>query len=144
MLFLWIFGDNVEDYLGHAKYLLCYLLSGVAAAATQVAITPHARVPTVGASGAIAGVLGAYFVLYPRSRVLTWFPPVFFFHIPSWAMLGYWFVIQFASGAVTSLSYASNSSGGIAFWAHVGGFIAGLVMVKIFSERPQRSRYAAY
>ncbi len=144
MLFLWIFGDNVEDYLGHFKYLGFYLLSGVAAAMTQVAITPHSRVPTVGASGAIAGVLGAYFILYPRARVLIWFPPIFFFHLPSWVMLGYWFVIQFASGTVSSLSYAGNSDGGIAFWAHVGGFISGVLMIKIFSERPQRNRYGAY
>jgi membrane associated rhomboid family serine protease len=89
MLFLWIFGNNVEDYLGHSKYLVFYLLSGIAAAATQVALTPHARVPTVGASGAIAGVLGAYFILYPRARVLIWFPPIFFFHLPSWVILGY-------------------------------------------------------
>ncbi len=144
MLFLWIFGDNVEDYLGHFKYLTFYLLSGIAAAATQVAITPHARIPTLGASGAIAGVLGAYFILYPKARVLIWFPPIFFFHLPAWVMLGYWFVIQFASGTATSLSYAGNSNGGIAFWAHVGGFIAGVVMIKIFSERPQRNRYGAY
>ena len=144
MLFLWIFGDNVEDYLGHFKYLGFYLLSGFAAAATQVALTPHSHVPTVGASGAIAGVLGAYFILYPRARVLIWFPPIFFFHLPSWIMLGYWFAIQFLSGTVSSLSYAGNSDGGIAFWAHVGGFVAGVVMIKVFSERPQRSRYAAY
>jgi membrane associated rhomboid family serine protease len=144
MLFLWIFGDNVEDYLGHLKYLAFYMLSGIAAAATQVALTPHSRIPTVGASGAIAGVLGAYFILYPKARVLIWFPPVFFFHLPSWVMLGYWFVIQFLSGTASSLSYAGNSDGGIAFWAHVGGFIAGVVMIKIFSERPQRNRYGAY
>jgi membrane associated rhomboid family serine protease len=144
MLFLWIFGDNVEDYLGHSKYLVFYLLSGIAAAATQVALTPHARVPKVGASGAIAGILGAYFILYPRARVLIWFPPIFFFHLLSWVILGYWFVIQFLSGTASSLSYAGNSDSGIAFWAHVGGFISGVVMIKLFSERPQRSRFAAY
>ena len=144
MLFLWIFGDNVEDYLGHFKYLMFYLLSGIAAAATQVALTPHSGVPTIGASGAIAGVLGAYFILYPRARVLIWFPPIFFFHLPSWVMLGYWFVIQFLSGTASSLSYAGNSDGGIAFWAHVGGFIAGIVMITLSSERPLRDRYGAY
>ncbi len=142
MWFLWIFGDNVEDYLGHFNYLLFYLLSGVAAALAQVLLTPNSVVPTIGASGAIAGVLGAYFVLYPRARVLTWFF-VFFIHIPAWIVLGYWFVIQFLSGAATSLAYAGNSSGGIAFWAHVGGFIAGIVMIKIFPERPRHYRYAA-
>ncbi len=142
MWFLWIFGDNVEDYLGHFNYLLFYLLSGVAAALAQVLLTPNSVVPTIGASGAIAGVLGAYFVLYPRARVLTWFF-VFFIHIPAWIVLGYWFVIQFLSGAATSLAYAGNSSGGLAFWAHVGGFIAGIVMIKIFPERPRHYRYAA-
>jgi rhomboid family protein len=144
MWFLWIFGDNIEDYLGHFKYLVFYLLSGFAAAAAQVALTPHSRVPTIGASGAIAGVLGAYFILYPRARVLTWFPLIFFFHLPAWVMLGYWFVVQFLSGTATSLSYAGNNDGGIAFWAHVGGFLAGLVMIKIFPERPQRGRYGTW
>src|ERR1017187_6722918 len=124
MLFLWIFGDNIEDYLGHFSYLVFYLVSGVAAALAQIALTPHSRVPTVGASGAIAGVLGAYFILCPKARVLNWFPPIFFFHLPAWVMLGYWFVIQFLSGTASSVSYAGNSDGGIAFWAHVGGFIA--------------------
>ena len=143
MLFLWIFGDNIEDYLGHTKYLIFYLLCGVAAAAAQVALTPHSPVPTIGASGAIAGIMGAYFILYPRARVLIWFPPIFFFHVTAWLMLGYWFFIQFVSGTATSISYASNQ-GGVAFWAHVGGFIAGIIMIKIFSERPQRQRYGAY
>jgi len=143
MWFLWIFGDNVEDYLGHFTYLIFYLLSGVAAALAQVVLTPSSIVPTIGASGAIAGVLGAYFILYPRARVLTWFF-VFFVHIPAWVVLGYWFVLQFLSGAATSLAYAGNSTGGIAFWAHVGGFIAGMVMVKLFPERPRRDRYGAF
>jgi len=144
MWFLWIFGDNIEDYLGHFKYLVFYLLSGVAAALAQIALTPNSRVPTVGASGAIAGVLGAYFLLYPRARVLTWFPPIFLFHLPAWIMLGYWFVVQFLSGAATSIAYSSNTQGGIAFWAHVGGFVAGIVMIKIFPERPQRYRYGTW
>jgi membrane associated rhomboid family serine protease len=144
MWFLWIFGDNIEDYLGHFKYLVFYLLSGVVAALAQIALTPNSRVPTVGASGAIAGVLGAYFILYPRARVLNWFPPVFFFHLPAWVMLGYWFLVQFLSGAATSVAYSSNTQGGIAFWAHVGGFVAGLVMIKVFPERPQRYRYGTW
>jgi membrane associated rhomboid family serine protease len=142
MWFLWIFGDNIEDHLGHFTYLLFYLLSGVVAAMTQVALQPGLRVPTVGASGAIAGVLGAYFVLYPKARVLTWFPPIFFFHLPAWVMLGYWFVLQFLSGAASSITYSSQTSGGIAFWAHVGGFVAGIVLIKLLPERPQRYRYA--
>jgi len=141
MWFLWIFGDNIEDYLGHFKYLTFYLLSGVAAAFTQVVLTPDMRVPTVGASGAIAGVLGAYFILYPRARVLTWL--VLPFYIPAWAMLGYWFLVQFFSARESSVTYASQS-GGVAFWAHVGGFIAGLIMVKVLPQRPQRQRYGTW
>ncbi len=144
MWFLWIFGDNIEDYLGHFTYLMFYLVSGIAAAMTQVALEPALRVPTVGASGAIAGVLGAYFVLYPKARVLTWFPPIFLFHLPAWVMLGYWFVLQFLSGAASSVAYSSQTTGGIAFWAHVGGFVAGIVLIKLFPERPRRYRYAAW
>jgi membrane associated rhomboid family serine protease len=143
MWFLWIFGDNIEDYLGHFKYLLFYLLSGFAAAATQIALTPTSRIPTVGASGAIAGVLGAYFLLYPRAKVVTWFF-LFFIPVPAWVMLGYWFVLQFLSGA-TSLAYADNANrGGVAVWAHVGGFVAGLVMIKLFPQRKNRDRYGTW
>ncbi|HET6179616.1 MAG TPA: rhomboid family intramembrane serine protease [Candidatus Sulfotelmatobacter sp.] len=142
MWFLYIFGDNIEDHLGHVKYLVFYLLSGLCAMATQVAIYPHSNVPTVGASGAIAGVLGAYFVLYPRARVLTWFF-VFVFYLPAWVMLGYWFVLQFVSGAATlSVAQAGRDVGGVAVWAHVGGFVAGMVMIKVFPERARRSPYA--
>jgi|SRR5579871_2658074 membrane associated rhomboid family serine protease len=142
MWFLYIFGDNVEDYLGHFKYLVFYLISGLIAMATQVAIYPHSNVPTVGASGAIAGVLGAYFVLYPRARVLTWFF-LFVFYIPAWVMLGYWFVLQFMTGAATlSMAHVGKDVGGVAVWAHVGGFIAGAAMIKMFSERARRSPYA--
>lgn len=142
MWFLYIFGDNIEDYLGHLKYLVFYLLSGVFAMATQVAIYPHSNLPTVGASGAIAGVLGAYFILYPRARVLTWFF-VFVFYIPAWIMLGYWFVFQFLMGAATlSMTRPGRDVGGVAVWAHVGGFLAGMVMVKVFRERARRYPYA--
>jgi membrane associated rhomboid family serine protease len=143
MWFLYIFGDNIEDYLGHFQYLVFYLLSGLLAMATQVAIYPTSNVPTVGASGAIAGVLGAYFILYSRARVLTWFPPIFFFHLPAWIMLGYWFVLQFLSGAATlSMERVGRDVGGVAFWAHIGGFIAGMLMIKVFPERARRSPYA--
>ena len=142
MWFLYIFGDNVEDYLGHFKYLVFYLLSGLFAMATQVAIYPHSKVPTVGASGAIAGVLGAYFILYPRARVLTWFF-VFVFYIPAWIILGYWFVFQFFVGAATlSMTRPERDVGGVAVWAHVGGFLAGMVMIKVFRERARRYPYA--
>jgi len=142
MWFLYIFGDNIEDYLGHVKYLVFYLLSGLCAMTTQVAIYPHSNIPTVGASGAIAGVLGAYFILYPRARVLTWFF-VFVFYLPAWIMLGYWFVLQFLSGAASlSVAQTGRDVGGVAVWAHVGGFVAGMVMIKIFPERGRRSPYA--
>ncbi len=142
MWFLYIFGDNVEDYLGHFKYLIFYLISGLIAMATQVAIYPHSNVPTVGASGAIAGVLGAYFLLYPRARVLTWFF-VFVLYIPAWIVLGEWFVLQFWQGAATlSMAQAGKDVGGVAVWAHVGGFVAGMAMIKLFPERGRRSPYA--
>jgi membrane associated rhomboid family serine protease len=142
MWFLYIFGDNIEDYLGHFKYLIFYLLSGLIAMTTQVAMYPHSNVPTVGASGAIAGVLGAYFLLYPRARVLTWFF-VFVLYLPAWIVLGEWFVLQFLAGAATlSMENATRDMGGVAVWAHVGGFIAGVIMINIFPERRRRSPYA--
>ena len=142
MWFLWIFGDNIEDYLGHFTYLLFYLVSGFAAAVAHILLNAGSNVPSVGASGAIAGVMGAYFVLYPRARVLMWFPPIFFFHLPAWLVLGLFFM-QFLSGAATSIVETSES-GGIAFWAHVGGFVTGMVLIKVLPERPQRYRYAAW
>jgi membrane associated rhomboid family serine protease len=141
MWFLYIFGDNVEDYLGHGKYLAFYLIAGLLAMATQVAISPHSAVPTIGASGAIAGVLGAYIVLYPGARVLTWFF-VFIMYIPAWFVLGEWFVMQFLYGTSALAAMHGRDMGGVAFWAHVGGFIAGMVMIKIFPERARRSPYA--
>jgi membrane associated rhomboid family serine protease len=144
MWFLWIFGDNIEDYLGHFKYLIFYLASGLGAAFAQVILNPHSIVPTVGASGAIAGVLGAYFVLYPRARVLIWFPIFFLFYVPAWVTLGYWFAMQFLSGAATSIVSSSETQGGVAFWAHVGGFVAGIVLIKILPERPRRYRYGTW
>jgi hypothetical protein len=144
MWFLWIFGDNIEDYLGHFSYLLFYLVCGFAAAITHILLNGGSRLPSVGASGAIAGVMGAYFVLYPKARVLMWFPPIFFFHLPAWLVLGYWFFMQFLSGAATSIAVTSQTNGGIAFWAHVGGFVAGVVLIKVLPARPQRYRYAAW
>ena len=141
MWFLYIFGDNIEDYLGHFKYLIFYLLSGLLAMSTQVAIYPQSNVPTVGASGAIAGVLGAYFLLYPRARVLTWFF-VFVLYLPAWVVLGEWIVIQFFNGAAVLSMAPGRDIGGVAFWAHVGGFAAGAVMIKIFPQRSRRSPYA--
>jgi membrane associated rhomboid family serine protease len=141
MWFLYIFGDNVEDYLGHFKYLVFYLLTGVIAMGTHVAMNLHSTAPAVGASGAIAGVLGAYFVLYPRARVLTWFF-ILVLWVPAWIILGYWFVLNFLSGTATALAVQRQNMGGVAFWAHVGGFISGALLVKVFGERQSRYPYA--
>jgi membrane associated rhomboid family serine protease len=142
MWFLYIFGDNIEDYLGHFKYLIFYLISGLLAMTTQVAMYPHSNVPTVGASGAIAGVLGAYFLLYPRARVLTWFF-VFVLYLPAWIVLGEWFVLQFAAGTASlSSAQPGRDLGGVAVWAHIGGFLAGMAMIKLFPERADRHPYA--
>ena len=146
MWVLYIFGDNVEDHLGHFGYLVFYLLSGVAATLAHTFFNATSHVPSVGASGAIAGVMGAYFVLFPSARVLTLVPFlfVFFLWLPAWIVLGYWFVVQFLSGAATSIAYSSQTGGGIAFWAHVGGFVAGIAMIKLFpSQRRRRFRYDA-
>lgn len=146
MWFLYIFGDNVEDYLGHFKYLVFYLLSGCAAAIAYIFLDFGSRQPTIGASGAIAGVMGAYFVLYPKARVLTLVFLIVFFTfwwLPAWVFLGYWFLLQFLSGTATSIA-ETQSSGGIAFWAHVGGFVAGILLIKLLPERPRRYRYATW
>ncbi|MGO9124036.1 MAG: rhomboid family intramembrane serine protease [Terriglobales bacterium] len=144
MWFLWIFGDNIEDYLGHFSYLVFYLISGFAAMSAHILLNAGSNVPALGASGAIAGVMGGYFVLYPRARVMMWFPPIFFFYLPAWLVLGYWFMTQFLSGAATQIAGASQATGGIAVWAHVGGFVAGIVLIKLMPERRGRSRYAAW
>ena len=146
MWVLWIFGDNIEDYLGHFSYLVFYLLCGIAASVTHILLNANSGVPSVGASGAIAGVMGAYFLLYPRARVLTVVPVffLFFWWLPAWIVLGYWFLIQFFSGAATAVAYSSQTSGGIAFWAHVGGFVAGIALIKIFPERQRRYRYGTW
>lgn len=135
-----IFGDNVEDRLGHFRYLLFYITCGLGAALTQYLSDVASAVPTVGASGAIAGVMGAYFVLFPRARVLTW--PLFFIHLPAWLVLGYWFVLQFLAGAAAAMSYSRQTTGGVAVWAHVGGFISGVLLIKILPAR--RHYYYSY
>ena len=141
MLYLWIFGDNVEDRLGHGRFAVFYLMCGLAAALAQTVMSPHSIVPMVGASGAIAGVMGAYFVMFPRSRVLTLIPLVIFWEVielPAIFFLGFWFLMQLASG-VGSLSAATQSVGGVAFWAHVAGFAAGAGST-VFFRRPERQR----
>ena len=134
MLFLWVFGDNVEDILGHAKYLGFYLMCGTAAGLAQVLMDPTSRVPMVGASGAIAGVMGAYLVKFPRSRVkmLAFLLFIFTFELPAWLMLIYWFALQ-VFGGVGSVTEAAQ--GGVAFFAHVGGFVTGAVLVNAMGPR---------
>ena len=133
MLYLWIFGDNVEDRMGHGRFLAFYLLCGIAAALGQTLTVPHSQTPMVGASGAIAGVMGAYFVLYPHSRIVTLLPLFIFWQIievPAVLFLGLWFVLQLFNGVGIMLMAAQGApAGGIAFWAHVAGFLAGVVLV---------------
>ncbi|MGE5813512.1 MAG: rhomboid family intramembrane serine protease, partial [Acidobacteriota bacterium] len=135
MWFLWLFGNNIEDSMTRPRFLVFYLLSGLAAAFLQVALQPDSTVPMVGASGAISGVMGAYLVLYPRVRVYTWVPLGFFMTsiaLPAWVMLFYWIALQFVGGVG---SIASAQKGGTAFWAHVGGFAAGALLVLVFRRR---------
>ena len=131
---LWIFGDNVEDRMGHSRFLAFYLLCGLLAGGAHFLSDPTSTVPTIGASGAIAGVLGAYFILYPRSRVLTLIPifvyPLFI-EIPAFVYLGFWFLTQLLSGSMTT----GTAGGGIAWWAHVGGFAAGVALFWFFLRR---------
>ncbi len=144
MLFLWVFGNNVEDILGHWKYLAFYLVCGMAAGMAQMLIDPASRVPMLGASGAIAGVMGAYLAKFPRSRVLmlTWFLLIFTFELPAWLMLIYWFGLQLFGGFG---SLSSAAQGGTAFFAHVGGFIAGIGLIfAMGTRRRYRPRHNVY
>jgi membrane associated rhomboid family serine protease len=138
MLYLWIFGDNVEDAMGHVRFIVFYVLCGVAAALAQAIPDPHSTVPMVGASGAISGVLGAYLLLYPHARVLVALPLGFFVHtfrLPAGLVLLFWFAMQFISNALTD---PNAGGGGVAFRAHIGGFVAGMVLVLIFKRRGYR------
>jgi len=139
MLFLWIFGNNVEDSMGRVKFLLFYLLGGLAATALQVAVGPDSQIPNVGASGAIAGVLGGYLILFPRARVITVIFIVFFFTIlelPALLILGFWFVQQVLFGYFDLNS--AGEGGGVAYFAHVGGFAFGLLAIKLFADERKR------
>jgi membrane associated rhomboid family serine protease len=141
MLYLWIFGDNVEDRLGHVRFLLFYLACGLAAALAQIYINPTSKIPMVGASGAVAGVLGAYLVLFPHSRVIALIPILFFFQIvelPALLFLGFWFLMQFLNGAI-SITAATYATGGVAWWAHIGGFVSGVVLGYLFPKRKRKS-----
>jgi membrane associated rhomboid family serine protease len=143
MWFLWLFGNNVEDSMGRLRFLVFYLLCGLTAAAAQIVTSPDSAIPMVGASGAISGVMGAYLLLYPRVRVYTIVPLGFFITsmaLPAWVMLGYWFLIQFVSGLVSF----GGEAGGVAFWAHVGGFVAGVVLVKLFARSDYIAEHQAH
>ncbi len=138
---LWIFGDNVEDRMGPLRFIIFYLVCGVLAALTQVLVTPDATIPSVGASGAIAGVLGAYLLFFPTARLIVLIPILFFpffFELPAVIFLVLWFFIQLFGG--TAMLASPQQVGGIAFWAHIGGFIAGILLCRFFVRRPVRRR----
>ena len=136
-LYLWVFGNNVEDSMGRVRFPIFYLLCGLAAAAAHVMVAPTSPVPTVGASGAISGILGAYLLLYPRAHVRMFFFFIVFFHVfrvPAWAVLLWWFGTQLLSGLPELMQVRPEVSSGTAFWAHIGGFVAGAVLVKLFEN----------
>ena len=138
VLFFWVFGNNVEDSMGRGRFVLFYLVCGLAAAAAHIVLQPASRVPTVGASGAISGVLGAYLVLYPRVRVRMLFIFFVFFKViplPAWLVLLWWFFLQLVTGLPELYALRVNDTGGVAVWAHIGGFVAGVVLVKLFENR---------
>lgn len=146
MLFLWIYGDNVEDVLGHFKYLLFYIACGLFAGIVHVYLNPFSRVPTIGASGAIAGVMGAYLLKFRNSKVqtLVFFFFITFVEIPAPFLLIYWFIVQLFSG-IGSIGYSQASEGGVAVWAHVGGFLAGMLLIKLMGSRERyRNRPQLY
>ena len=142
MWFLNIFGDNVEDRLGHFGYLIFYLLCGIGADLVHFVFNLNSTVPAVGASGAIAGVMGAYFVLYPRARVLTWWL-IFVVWLPAWLVLGLWFVGEFLGGAA-SLFTSATGAGGVAVWAHVGGFVTGVLLIKLLPLKKNAYAFEEY
>jgi len=142
MLYLWIFGDNVEDRVGRFRYVVFYLVCGLAATSAHILIDPSSEIPTVGASGAISGVLAAYLLMFPKARVVTIIPVFLFLQVaelPALIVLGFWFVMQFFSGVV-SLGSDSIAAGGVAWWAHIGGFVAGVALVRPFWKWGRTSR----
>ena len=142
MWFLWLFGNNIEDSMGRLRFVVFYLMTGLAAAFGQIITSPDSIIPMVGASGAISGVMGAYLILFPRVKVYVLLPIFIFFTsiaLPAWMMLGYWFFIQLASGLL-----ASGEVGGVAFWAHVGGFVAGVVLIKPFTREEYLQAHRAH
>jgi membrane associated rhomboid family serine protease len=143
MLFLWVFGRNLEDLMGGGRFFAFYIVCGLVAAVAHVIFNPYSRAPTIGASGAIAGVMGGYLIKFPRSQIDTLIPLFIFFTrmaVPAPLYLVFWFILQFAEG-VGSLGETAYNSGGVAWFAHVGGFVAGMLLIRLF---PSRQRWRAY
>lgn len=137
MWILWLFGDNIEDYMGSMRFLLFYLLCGLVAGLTHYLINPGSVIPVVGASGAVAGVMGAYFLMFKHAKILTYIPPIFLLNLPAWIYLGFWGLSQLYCGTADVIS--ANSCGSIAFWAHIGGFGAGMFLYRAFlRETPEQ------
>jgi len=139
MWMLWLFGDNVEDRMGRVEFLLFYIICGLIAGLAHYFMNPTSAIPVVGASGAVAGIMGAYFLMYRHARVLTFVPPFFLFYFPAWIYLSIWILTQFWGGAANF--FVSNNCSPIAFWAHVGGFLAGMVLYRFFLKRKEEIRY---
>lgn len=131
MWILWLFGDNIEDYMGSGRFLIFYLVCGVAAGLTHYLINLNSDIPVVGASGAVAGVMGAYFLMFRHAKILTYIPPIFLLNLPAWIYLGFWGLSQLYCGAADIVS-AADSCGQIAFWAHIGGFAIGMIIYRAF------------
>lgn len=133
MWILWLFGDNVEDKMGRGRFLLFYLICGLIASLTHFLINPASQVPVVGASGAVAGIMGAYFLMFRKAKVLTYIPPIFLLNLPAWIYLGFWALSQLYYGVFQTANQAQ-----IAFWAHIGGFAAGMFLYRIFLQKPMQ------
>ena len=147
MLFLWVFGDNIENSMGHIRYLIFYLLCGLGANALEIATASSSHTPGLGASGAIAGVLAAYLMLYPGSRIGTLIPISIIFipvRLPAWILIGFWFILQLINGLATLSPRAAEASGGVAYWAHVGGFLTGAVLIWFFRRRDRVGQMRTY
>ena len=147
MIYLWIFGDNVEDRLGRRNFLFFYLLFGLIAGFAHLYMNPDSSIPTVGASGAVAGVMGAYIVFYPRSRILTLIPIFIFLHfveIPAYFFLGIWFVFQFLSGTIDLAARTATAYSPIAWWAHIGGFVSGLIVAILLYRKTRKNQRIIY
>lgn len=143
MWYLWIFGDNIEDRMGHFRFLIFYLVCGLAAGLAHVGLNLSSTIPSIGASGAVAGVLGAYLLSYPFARILTIVPLFIFWPIielPAILVLGSWFLVQFLYGTTALQSSTAQAAGGVAWWAHIGGFIAGILLLRFFASSPRRRR----